>query len=164
MYQNKLKLNSEKTECIVLEPQKRRSRCGLTCFEFDNTNIPIVDKVKDLGVIIDSDVSLDDHVSYLMQSCFAQLRTIGHIRSYLTTESATTLVLSLVISRIDYCNSLLAGTTKTQIRKLQRIQNAAARVVTQSRKSDDALPLLHSLHWLPIHYRIQFKLLCLTFR
>ena len=75
-------------------------------------------------------------------------------QKYLPSNGLKMLVNSLVISRLDYCNSLLYDIPKYQRDKLQRIQNTAARMITGARSSDHITPLLKSLHWLPVEARI----------
>ena len=82
------------------------------------------------------------------------ITSIGRIRKYLPSNGLKMLVNSLVISRLDYCNSLLYDIPKYQRDKLQRIQNTAARMITGARSSDHITPLLKSLHWLPVETRI----------
>ena len=98
------------------------------------------------------------------QSCFFQLRRISSIRKYLTTEATKKLVVCLILSRLDYCNSLLFGLPSSTTQPLQRIQNSAARVILRKKKYDHISPLLSSLHWLPISQRIEFKFLVLVFK
>jgi len=86
------------------------------------------------------------------------------VRSLLTLKAAKTLVHAFVSSRLDYCNSLLYGISDGLLTKLQTIQNAAARVVTGTRKFDYITPVLHQLHWLPVRQRITFKLAMITFK
>ena len=73
------------------------------------------------------------------------------------------LVHAHVMSRLDYCNGILFGLPDNQIQKLQRVQNAAGRLITRAKKHDHVSPILYQLHWLPIRYRIQFKILSLVF-
>ena len=83
---------------------------------------------------------------------------------YLSRPAAESLVHAFITSRVDYCNSLLYGLPNSHIMKLQRIQNAAARLVMGSPRFCHVTPLLYHLHWLPISYRIKFKILLLTFK
>ena len=99
------------------------------------------------------------------QRCsYFQIRNLYEIRKVLDYDTAASLVHALVTSRLDNGNALLYGITEQQLNKLQRAQNAAARMLTRTRKFDHISPVLHRLHWLPIRYRIQFKLLLLTWK
>ena len=88
---------------------------------------------------------------------------IKSIRKYLTKEATETLVLSLVISHLDYCNVILYGISQNEIGKLQRIQNMCAKLVLNRSKYDSAKQSLFDLHWLPIRARITFKILTYMF-
>ncbi len=92
------------------------------------------------------------------------LHNIRKIRPFLTEHAAQLLVQALVISRLDYCNALLAGLPSNTIKPLQMIQNAAARLVFNEPKRAHVTPLFISLHWLPVAARIQFKTLMLAYR
>lgn len=89
---------------------------------------------------------------------------IGAILHLITQEAAAQLVHSLVTSRLDYCNSLLYGLPDSLLSRLQRVQNVAARIVTRANKFSHMKPILRDLHWLPVKYRLVFKILLLTFR
>ena len=93
-----------------------------------------------------------------------QLRNIGKSRQCLSFDSAKLLCLSLVISKIDYCNSLLIGCPQYLLDKVQRIQNTAARIVTRCRRSTHISPFLKDLHWLPVRQRVQYKILCFAYK
>jgi len=97
--------------------------------------------------------SLDNHVSRICAGCYYRLRQLRRIRRSLDSDSLATLVYAAVSSRIDYCNAVLAGAPRTVIDKLQRVLNAAARVVTGTRKFDRGLD-----HWLDVPQRVFFKL------
>ena len=86
------------------------------------------------------------------------MRRISSIRHLLTTEATATLVSALVLSRLDYCNSLLYGCPQHLLNKLQKVQNAAARLILRIPKTEHTSPHLASLHWLPIFSRIQYKI------
>jgi len=120
--------------------------------------------VSDLGVLVDSQLSMADHVASLCQSCFFQLHQLRLMRSSLTDDSAKTLVHTLVSSRLDYCNSVLYSVSGRLLRKLQTVQNATARVVTRSRKFNLITPVLNELHWLPMVQSLQFKLALIVFK
>ena len=107
---------------------------------------------------------MESQFSSIRKSCYAQLRMIGQIRSCLTVKTTETLVRNLVISRLDYCNSLLISIPDYLIHKLQLLQNNAARLVYRLRKYDHITPALISLHWLPITMRPRFKMCLLVFK
>ena len=88
----------------------------------------------------------------------------GQVRSSRTLEAAKTLVQAFVSTRLDYCNSLLYGISDGLLTKLQTVQNAAARVVTGTRKFDHIISVLRQLHWLPVRQRITFKLAMMVFK
>ena len=98
------------------------------------------------------------------RSAFLELRRICLIRKYLTVDAAWTIVCSLVLSRLDYCNSILSGSPKCLMQKLQRVQNTAARITLRVPKTEHTTPFLRMLHWLSIPSRIAYKMdsLCQT--
>ena len=118
--------------------------------------------VSDLGVILDNQLNITDYVAALCQSCFFQLRQIRSIRRLLTSDAKKTLVNVFVTSRLDYCNFLCHGIIEGLLNKLQHIQNATARLFTDTWKYDRITPVLRDLHWLPICRRIVFKLAVAT--
>ena len=104
------------------------------------------------------------HINHLVRTCFYNLRRIKHIRRFIT-KTAILLVNSFVISRVDYCNSLLAGLPNCHLHRIQLVLNAAARLLYRGQKRDHITPLLRDkLHWLPIAARIQFKICLLTYK
>jgi len=160
MCENKLKLNEDKTEVITFtskfKPADRVSlRIGDVCVQSEPC-------VKDLGVLLDENLTMEAQISQMCRSAYFHLRNIAHIRRFLTSAAAMSLVHSLVTSRLDYCNSLLAGSPSTSVQKLQRVQNAVARVITRTAKYDHITPVLKELHWLPVERRIQYKVLLYT--
>ena len=97
-----------------------------------------------------------------MRSCYHQLRSLGKLRPCLTEDAANTIAVSLILSKLDYCNSVLYGLPACHLNRLQKVQNAAARIVTRTKPSEHITPVLKRLHWLPVSKRIDHKLLCLT--
>ena len=117
-------------------------------------------------VYLSSDLSLDKHVSSVSATCFYHLRQLRRIRRLLDADSAATLVHAFVTSCVDYCNAILAAAPKTTTDRLQRVLNAAARVVSDTNKFDQGLSrLMHQeLHWLDIPERVNYKMGVLTHR
>ena len=94
----------------------------------------------------------------LFQLAYLEIRRIGSIRQYLSVEASKTLVSSLVLSRLDYCNAVLVGSPQVLLDKIQRVINCSARLIYKASKSAHITPLLFDLHWLPISSRIQYKI------
>jgi len=121
-------------------------------------------EVRNLGVVFDSDLSLKEHVSELQSRCYSCLRRIKSCRRSVTRTTAATVVNSLIVTRLDYCNSLLAGCTKQMLNKLQRVMNCYARVILGGYSRQHVTPLLcDHLHWLRARERILFKLCILVY-
>ena len=96
------------------------------------------------------------------KASYFHIRALRHIRSSLTAEAAKTVATAIVGSRLDYCNSLLAGTSVSNLSRLQLVQNTLARVVAQKSRFDHITPVLSELHWLPVRHRINFKIAAIT--
>ncbi|KAI5617398.1 hypothetical protein C0J50_22950, partial [Silurus asotus] len=105
-----------------------------------------------------------NHINQVTKTAFFHLRNISKLRNVLSISDAEKLVHAFMTSRIDYCNALLGGFSASLINRLQLFQNAAARVLTRSRKYDHITTILVSLHWLPVKFRIDYKLLPLTYK
>jgi len=114
--------------------------------------------VRDLGVLLDQELSVKQHINKVTRNCFFQIRRLKQVRRILGPEITTSLITAFVTSRLDFCNSVLAGLPKLTIAPLQRVQNAAARLITGIGRHDHVTPALRKLHWLPIPYRITYKL------
>ena len=123
-----------------------------------------LNQAKDLGVIFDSCLTMNEHISAICRSAYMHLHNIGRVRNCLDKKTAETLVHALITSRLDYCNSVLFGVSEKLIHRLQIVQNSAARIVTKSRKRTHITPILKELHWLPVTYRIQYKALLTIFK
>ena len=104
------------------------------------------------------------HISSICKSASYHLRIISRIRKFLSTKTTEILVHAFVSSKLDHSNSLLYNVPKCTLKKHQSVQNAAARLITCSRKYDHITPILKELHWLPISERIKFKIMLLTFK
>ena len=162
---NGLSLNPDKTEAIVIGTSARqRVEEPITTIDIGTVSIPVSHSVKSLGVTIDDTLSFNQHVSSVCKSSSFHLRALRHIRKWISEDTAKSIATAAVAGRLDYCNSVLYGSSVTNIQKLQRVQNSFARAVTRSRRSEHITPVLAKMHWLPIQYRIQFKLALLTFK
>ena len=114
-----------------------------------------------MGVIFDSDFTFSNHVVSVCRSCFVGLRDLRRIRRHL---NKSTVANALVSSKLDYCNSLFRSLSVRDMKRLQGVQNALARIVSRSSKFSHITPVLKSLHWLPIKQRIIFKTATIIFK
>ena len=167
MNESKLKMNDDKTELLLVATKQKLKvandvlSSGLIV---SDTNIPFSPSVRNLGVFLDGTLSMDSHISYLSKALYFQLRRIGKIRHLLSVESANKLCVSLILSKLDYCNALLYDILDNHLTRLQRIQNSAARLVLRRDKRSSASDLLKTLHWLPVRARIEYKLSTICFK
>ena len=115
-------------------------------------------------MLFDEIMTLLPHINNTCKTAFYYIHNIRRIRKYLSVETARTLVHAVVIGRLDYCNSLLYGLLMKSISKLQRVRNAAARLITNAPRYDHVTPGLRSLHWLPVKEKVTFKILILSFK
>ena len=157
-------MNDDKTEAILFARKGLATRYLPKSIKFNDAVINFVHMLQDLGVTLDSSLSFNQHVMNTCRSAFLELRRISLIRKYLTVDAAKTIMCSLVLSRLDYCNSILSGSPKCRFQKLQRVQNTAAWITLRMSRTEHTTPLLRMLHWLPIHSRIGYKIdsLCNT--
>ena len=150
-------MNDDKTELMAIGTRSKLSQVipNLAPMSISGCDIPFSLSVRNLGFYLAEMLSMDAHTKYLCRILFCQLRRIGKIRSYLSTDAASKLAVSLILSRLDYCNSLLAGLPDNKLNKLQHIQNHAARLVLLNSRLASAAALLRTLHWLSVKARIQ---------
>ena len=135
-----------------------------TSANIGGNSVPFKTSVKYLGVHLDKTLSMQKHISSICCASFLELRRIASIRPYLSQSAAARLVAAMVISRLDYCNSVFIGLPADQIARLQRVKNNAARLVLKKRRRDHVTPLLKELHWLPVKFRCQYKIATLAYR
>ena len=148
---NKLKLNDDKTEALLLHaPRSFRNIDVPDSLWVGTAEVTFTASARNLGYIISDSMCLDTHITNVCRSAYLAIRQIGSIRHFLTVDATKKLVCAFVLSRLDYCNSLLSGCPKYIIDRLQRVQNSAARLVFKAKKRSHVTPLLRSLHWLPI--------------
>lgn len=164
MVQRKLKLNDGKTEYILIGGRNVNLAVPdfqhLACFQ----GTALSTYVRNIGVIFDSSLSFNQHISEVIKVCNFHLRRISGIRKYLDRDSLATLVHAFIISRIDYCNSLFVNLPKTQLKRLQLLLNKAARLILNVGPFDHISGHLIDLHWLPVLARVEFKICLLVFK
>jgi hypothetical protein len=164
MYENKLKLNDDKTNYILIGQNKQLDKVTFDLFNDGSNNVSISENVRNLGVHMDKNLDMDRQVNNICASGYSYLRRVSQMKNVLDRSSLESVMHAFVTCRLDYCNSLLYGINKDLIGKLQRLQNSAARLITNSRKYDHITPVLKELHWLPVKYRIEYKILLLTYK
>jgi len=158
------------SRCLQLNPMKTEliwfgSRANLQKIVTEDLSLLIdgnvihrVDSVRDLGITLDSKLTLQRHVNKVASLCFYHIRRLKKVCKLLGPSVATTLVFAFVLNRLHYCNAILVGLPKTTIAPLQHAQNAAARLVAQLGYCDHVSNALRYLHWLPVQQRITYKL------
>ena len=163
---NGLLLNAGKTEAIAFGTRqqlaKRTDVDGRIAI--GGMEIVVSDHIKILGVHLDSTLSMNEQVSAVAKACNFHIRALRHIRPLLTKRVAQTISYGMVTARLDYCNSLLQGTSKYNITRLQRVQNCLARVVLRAPWKTPSKPLLKELHWLPVQQRVTYKISLLAYK
>ena len=159
-----LKLNDNKTELLLVTSRRSKHLHSIPAsITIGNAQIPFKQSVKNLSFTLDCHLTMNAHVSNIAQTCYFELRRLASIRRFLTSTATATLVSAFVLSRIDYCISLLFGSTRNLTSHLQRIQNYAARVILRLPMSSSITTRLKSLHWLPVKVRSTYKIACLCY-
>ena len=161
---NSLKLNREKTLYMQIGSQPQLDKVEHTSLVVNDCTIEKSVCVKNLGAQFDCNMNMETFVSQKCKSAYFSLYNIGKARKYLTYDCIHSLIHALVFSTLDYCNCLLAGITDGLIRKLQLVQNTAARILCGIGRYEHITPTLKHLHWLPVFYRIKFKLCLIVFK
>ena len=159
------KLKPDKTEFLLIGNERQRSKY-LSMFPIELLGVETypAKSARNLGLIFDKNFNFRSHISAICSSCIYHIRDLRRIRRHLDLDSAELLANALVSRRFDYCNSLLSGIAEIDLTKLQRVLNRLARVVTKSPPFTRSVPLLRSLHWPPVKYRVHFKICLLTYK
>jgi hypothetical protein len=159
-----MKVNPDKTEILLFRPASLNDQVIINGVFFEEQCIRFSNEVKNVGVWLDQNLSLDKHVTCIVSHCYKLLRDISRIKKYLQKSHVERLVHAIISSRLDYCNSLFVNIGSDNHYKLQKVQNAAARLVLGKRRRDSAKAALKELHWLNVEERITFKILLLVFK
>ena len=164
MDSNRLKMNPTKTEATVFCSQKQSWKVSTSSLTVVQEEILLQESIKYLGVHLDQSLTLHSNITKKCQIASFNLSKIRKLRKFLTMDACRTMVQSMVISHLDYCNSLYYGLPDTELSRLQRIQNLAAKVILCRSPDDSSRECLQTLHWLPVEARIEFKILCIVFK
>ena len=158
MIADRLKLNDDKTEFMIIGTRAQLDKVNVSEIVVGQAKVPAVTIVRNLGTWLDTNLTMSAHINETCQAAIYHLYNIKRISRYLSYDDRKSIVQAVIMSRIDYCNSLLVGVPSTQLSKLQRLQNAAARLVSNVAKYDHITPTLVNLHWLPVMYRVNVKI------
>ena len=160
-----LKLNPSKSQVIVFYP---KVKSGQVVFQrlmlSDGTFVPLSSEVHNLGVTMDSQLTFSPHISSSITHGYQLVRNVSSISKFLSQDHLKTLVNSIVIGKVDNCNSLLYGVSAYNSDRLQKFQNSCARTIYRKRKYDHVTGILRELHWLPSEARPYFKVLCYVYK
>ncbi|GAA6090791.1 uncharacterized protein LOC116685831 [Tachysurus ichikawai] len=156
---NFLHLNEEKAEYILFSPDSPSSSLN-----FGPLTPQFAPTVSNLGVIFDKSMHFDKQISAVVKVSFYQLRILSKVKSILSRADLEKAIHAFISSRIDYCNALYTGLNQSLLNRLQMVQNAAARLLSNTSKRSHITPVLHSLHWLPVRFRVEYKFLMFVFK
>ena len=159
-----LMINESKTEFLIIGSRQQLRKINVEGVTVGDAMITPVTYVKNLGVWFDQHMTMNDHIGKVCSKAFYSLYNLRQIRKYLTDDTCKILIHALVTCHLDYCNTSLHDIPQYQQQRLQKILNASARLVCRLPKYCHISPVLKDLHWLPIKYRVIFKIILLVFK
>ncbi|XP_037548511.1 uncharacterized protein LOC119425058 [Nematolebias whitei] len=157
---NFLHFNDKKTEVLLFKPSEGSNIHA----DLGPLTEHLTETATNLGVRLDSDFKLDTQIKSVIKSSFFHLRQLAKVKPFLSQHHFQILIHAFITTRLDYCNSLYVGLSQSLLTRLQLVQNAAARLLTGTKKREHITPVLESLHWLPVRFRINFKVLLFVFK
>lgn len=160
MASNFLHFNDKKTEVLLFGP----SDAAKIQVDLGFLRNYLTPTATNLGVKLDSGLKLDSQISSVVKSSFYHLRQLAKTKPFVSRQDFEILIHAFITTRIDYCNTLYAGLSQISLTRLQLVQNAAARLLTGTKKHEHITPTLASLHWLPVRFWINFKIALFTFK
>ena len=149
---------------MIIGTSQQLAKVSINSLRVGTATITPVSSARNLGSWFDSKLTMTTHISKTCNSAFYYLYNLRRIRKYLSKHNNKTLIHAFISSRVDYCNSLLYGLPEYQLNKLQRAQNMCPRLICNERKYSHITLLLVDLHWLPVKFRIEFKILLIVFK
>lgn len=163
MASNCLKRNSDKTGVMIFGNLQPEWSHNWWPSELGILPTPAT-KVRNLGIISDEKLSFSNHANTIISSSFYTLKMIRKILPLLPISAGKTLMSTLILSKLDYCNGLFLNAQEKVMNKLQIVQNSAARILSGTPKRISISPVIRDLHWLPVRTRIKFKALCIAYK
>jgi hypothetical protein len=164
MVQNTLRLNQDKTEFFLIANKNVSSALSDLELNVGELSIRRSTSIKNLGVTFDDAINMSSQINTICKSVNFHIRNIWRIRRYITMDACHHVIKGLVLSRLDYANSLLVGARQADLTRLQRLQNKAARLVMACGRDQTSSDLMTTLHWLLVRQRISFKLLLYVYK
>jgi hypothetical protein len=152
-----LHLNDSKTEAILLGSPTTVRKCGIQSIRISETVIICKSSVRDLGVIIDNSLTMDDHVSKVCRSAFSQLRLISRQNRVMNFKTRLAAVRALVFPHLNYCSSLLFGISKKRLKRIDRVISSSARLVLRNKQGTSGF--MSQYRWLKMDQLVQVRLL-----
>ena len=163
--EHKLLINPGKTKFLIIGTrQLQRSAVIESTISFLGEDLSILTSASDLGVILDSALSYDEHTTKLTSMCMSKLCTIYRVKDCFNKDTLKLIIESLALSKLFYCPSVWANTSDSNIKKLQLVQNFAVRIITGARRFDHITPHLQQLGWLPVKDHLRYRDLLMTFK
>ena len=159
---NLLKINMSKTEFIRFGNRRQFDKCTTNSLNNDSEISKEVDCVKNLGVLMDRMLLYYKHINKKCAIAYHNLMNTRQLRGNLNEQNLIQLILALVISHLDFSNSLLNGLPKKVYKIIQRVQNISAKLILKREREDSSMNSLKELHWLPVEYCIKYKILKIT--
>ena len=156
-------LNQGKTKILVIAPPSIQPEIIIRGVFIQNVCIRFVKTAKNLGIILDNELSFECQINKVVKGCYATVKKLSQIKGYLSEEELKQLVSSSIFSLMDYCNALYYGINANLMVKLQRVQNCAARLVSKTKIPSGGMDeVLLKLHWLKVKFRCVYKILLIT--
>ena len=156
--------NRDKTELIMFATRQQLTKVSDIHLQIGPEKVVPMKNVRNLGYIMHKFLKNGSHINKLTSTCYCMLWDIAKVSSNMDKRTAQLIMQALVLSCPDYCNLLLAGTTKYQLVKLQLIQNMGCQVICNLKKNNHVTPSMKGLHWLRIWERILYKLFLLVYK
>ena len=164
-FQNLLLLNPDKTKLMVYGTRQMLTRLPNDfCLSLLGKDLIPEDTVKDLGLTFDRNLSFDDHIVKVTASCMSILGQINRVKHVFNSELLTIVINTLVFSKLFYCSSVWSSSSGNNIKKLQYVQNFAARIISGQCKYDHVTPILKELHWIPVKEHLYYRDAVLAFK